>query len=86
MLNLIRQFFSPSEKINLEDRGVFVLADKILELEERIEILELENIEMTNALYECENRMEAKIDNIHPVIYNISERNDALSNYSLGDK
>jgi len=86
MLNLIRQFFSPSEKINLEDRGVFVLADKILELEERIQILELENIEMTNALYECENRMEAKIDNIHPVIYNISERNDALSNYSLGDK
>ena len=86
MLNLIRQFFSPSEKINLEDRGVFVLADKILELEERIEILELENIEMTNALYECENRMEAKIDRVHPVIYNISERNDALSNYSLGDK
>jgi len=86
MLNLIRQFFSPSEKINLEDRGVFVLADKILELEERIEILELENIEMTNALYECENRMEAKIDRVHPVIYNISERNDALQNYSLGDK
>ena len=86
MLNLIRQFFSPSEKINLEDRGVFVLADKILELEERIEILELENIEMTNALYECENRMEAKIDSVHPVIYNISERNDALQNYSSGDK
>ena len=86
MLNLIRQFFSPSEKINLEDRGVFVLADKILELEERIQILELENIEMTNALYECENRMEAKIDSVHPVIYNISERNDALQNYSLGDK
>jgi len=86
MLNLIRQFFSPSEKINLEDRGVFVLADKILELEERIQILELENIEMTNALYECENRMEAKIDRVHPVIYNISERNDALQNYSLGDK
>ena len=63
-----------------------MLADKILELEERIQILELENIEMTNALYECENRMEAKIDNIHPVIYNISERNDALQNYSLGDK
>ena len=63
-----------------------MLADKILELEERIQILELENIEMTNALYECENRMEAKIDSVHPVIYNISERNDALSNYSLGDK
>ena len=63
-----------------------MLADKILELEERIQILELENIEMTNALYECENRMEAKIDSVHPVIYNISERNNALQNYSLGDK
>jgi len=30
--------------------------------------------------------MEAKIDRVHPVIYNISERNDALQNYSLGDK
>ena len=86
MLNLIRRLFAPSEKVNLQDGGVFVLADKILELQERIEVLELENIEMTNALYECENRMEAKIDNIHPVIYNISERNNALQNYSLGDK
>ena len=53
---------------------------------DRIEKLEDENVGLTNALYECENRMEAKIDNIHPVIYNISERNNALQNYSLGDK
>ena len=91
MLNFIRQFFSPSEKINLEERGVFVLADKILELQDRIEKLEYENIGLINDLYECENRMEAKIDNIHPVIYNISERKDSLSedtlhDYSLGEK
>ena len=86
MLNLIRRFFAPSEKIDLEDGNVFVFANKILELQERVEKLEVENVELTNALYECENRMEAKIDSIHPVIYNISERNNALQNYSLGDK
>lgn len=86
MLNLIRRFFAPSEKIDLEDGNVFVFANKILELQERVEKLEGENVELTNALYECENRMEAKIDSIHPVIYNISERNNALQNYSLGDK
>jgi len=86
MLNLIRRFFAPSEKIDLEDGNVFVFANKILELQERIEKLEGENVELTNALYECENRIEAKIDSIHPVIYNISERDNALQNYSLGDK
>ena len=64
--------------------NAFSLAEKILELQERITVLELENIEMTNALYECENRIEAKIDNIHPVIYNIKESN--LHDYTVGDK
>ena len=86
MLNLIRKFFAPSEKIDLEDGNTFVFVNKIMELQERIEKLENENVGLTNALYECENRMEAKIDSIHPVIYNISERNNALHNYSLGDK
>jgi len=84
MLNLIRKFFAPSDKDYLENSNAFSLAEKILELQERITVLELENIEMTNALYECENRMEAKIDNIHPVIYNIKESN--LHDYTLGDK
>jgi len=52
------------------------LLGKIVALEERIKKLEAENIELTNALYEVENRLQAKIDNIHPVTYN-------LSNYSL---
>ena len=84
MINFIRNFFAPSDKGYLENPNAFSLAEKILELQERITVLELENIEMTNALYECENRMEAKIDNIHPVIYNITESN--LHDYTLGDK
>ena len=68
----------------MQNPNAFSLAEKILELQERITVLELENIEMTNALYECENRMEAKIDNIHPVIYNIKESN--LHDYTLEDK
>jgi len=86
MLSLIRKFFASSKKINLEDGNVFVLVNKIMELQKRIEHLEDENIEMVNSLYELENRLESKIDNIHPVIYNFPERNDALHNYSLGDK
>jgi len=84
MINFIRNLFAPSDKGYLENPNAFSLAEKILELQERITVLELENIEMTNALYECENRMEAKIDNIHPVIYNIKESN--LHDYTLGDK
>jgi len=52
------------------------LAKEVLKLEERITKLEAENIELTNCLYEVENRLQAQIDNIHPVTYN-------LSNYSL---
>jgi hypothetical protein len=84
MINFIRNFFVPSNKDYLENPNAFALAEKILELQERITILELENIEMTNALYECENRMEAKIDNIHPVIYNIEDKK--LDSFTLGDK
>ena len=42
----------------------------------RIEKLENDNIEITNCLYELENRLQAQIDSIHPVTYN-------LKNYSL---
>lgn len=43
----------------------------ISELESRVDELEMENIETTNALYELENRLQAKIDKIQPVVYNI---------------
>ena len=51
-------------------------ADIYTQLIARIEKLENENIELTNCLYEIENRLQAQIDNIHPVTYN-------LTNYGL---
>jgi predicted nucleic acid-binding Zn-ribbon protein len=52
------------------------LLDRITDLEERITKLETENVELTNCLYEVENRLQSQIDNIHPVTYN-------LNNYGL---
>ena len=52
------------------------LFDKITDLELRVLTLEAENVELTNCLYEVENRLQANIDNIHPVTYN-------LTNYGL---
>ena len=52
------------------------LAKEVVRLEERITKLEAENVELTNCLYEVENRLQAQIDNIHPVTYN-------LNNYGL---
>jgi predicted nucleic acid-binding Zn-ribbon protein len=49
------------------------LLDRIAELETRIEKLENENVELTNCLYEVENRLQAQIDNIHPVTYNLQD-------------
>jgi hypothetical protein len=47
------------------------LAKEVVRLEERITKLEQENVELTNCLYEVENRLQSQIDNIHPVIYNL---------------
>ena len=49
------------------------LAKEVVKLEERITKLEAENVELTNALYEVENRLQAQIDNIHPVTYNLRD-------------
>jgi len=57
----------------------FNLLDLIQSLETRLERLERENIETTNALYEMENRLQAQIDAHCPPIYNMND-------YSLGDK
>ena len=51
-------------------------ADIYTQLIARIEKLENENVALTNCLYEIENRLQAQIDNIHPVTYN-------LNNYTL---
>ena len=52
------------------------LAKEVVRLEERITKLEQENVETTNCLYEVENRLQARIDNIRPMNYN-------LNNYGL---
>ena len=69
MLKLIRAFFAPSTKPNLNegDYSAFAFANKILELQERIEVLE-------KSLSDCESRLNEKIDRIQPVIYNISTK------------
>lgn len=46
----------------------------ISELESRVDELEIENVNTTNALYELENRLQAKIDKIQPVVYNITNK------------
>jgi hypothetical protein len=49
------------------------LLDRISDLEFRVLKLESENVELTNCLYEVENRLQAQIDNIHPVTYNLQD-------------
>ena len=48
-------FITPSEKFDVEDD----VYSKLLELEERIESLELENVETSNCLYELSNSIDA---------------------------
>jgi len=69
-------FFRPY-LVSSSDTSLF---GKIVALEEKynallldIKRLEEENIELTNALYEVENRLQAQIDNIHPVTYNLQD-------------
>lgn len=72
MFKWIDNFLKPYQ-VATSDMSTF---GKIVALEARIKKLEEENVELTNCLYEVENRLQAKIDNIHPVTYN-------LSNYTL---
>jgi len=71
--NFVNWFFSPSNRLIDEDHVDFY--SKLIELEQRIKILEEENVETTNSLYEVENRLQAQIDNIHPVTYNLKTTN-----------
>lgn len=59
MIRFIKWFFSPSKKPVIEHVDVY---RKLEELEDRIKVLEEENIETTNALYETTNSLEARID------------------------
>ena len=57
------------------------LNERVKSLEEKyngalvdIKRLEEENVELTNSLYEVENKLQAQIDSIHPVVYNIENK------------
>ena len=52
----IKWFISPSSKPIVEDVDVY---SKLIELQERIEALEAENIETANCLYELDNSIQA---------------------------
>ena len=73
MINLIKKFFSPTVK---DESSAFYLADKIIELQTRVEELEKENRELKELVTEVELNLREQIDKIHPVIYNISESNN----------
>jgi hypothetical protein len=55
-MNFLRWLFAESKKEICEEHDVYSI---ILDLQERIEILEAENIETTNTLYEIMNSIEA---------------------------
>lgn len=59
MIKFVKWFFSPSKKPIVEHIDVY---SKLQELEDRIKVLEEENVETTNALYEVTNSLEARID------------------------
>jgi hypothetical protein len=82
MFKWLDDFLKPYQ-VSGEDGDEFSLAELCAKLaryvqenKKRVEKLEAENVELTNALYEVENRLQAQIDNLHPVTYN-------LQNYSL---
>jgi|694.fasta_scaffold126156_5 hypothetical protein len=55
-MNFLRWLFSPTDKEMCEESSIYSI---ILDLQERIETLEAENIETTNTLYELMNSIEA---------------------------
>lgn len=72
MIKFIQKFFAPTVKPIVDDTDLYSI---LTEMQKRIERLEEENVGTSSSLYEIENRLEAKIDAIHPVIYNIENKN-----------
>jgi hypothetical protein len=72
MFRWIDNFLKPYQT-STDKTSIF---DKIVELETRIEELERENVENTNAMYEIANSLESRIDILSSEPYN-------LSNYGL---
>ena len=55
----IQRFFDPSQKPIVEDIDIY---SKLVELENRISVLEEENVGTTNEMYRLENSLDARID------------------------
>jgi len=72
VINLIEKFFAPTVK---DESSAFYLADRIIELQTRVDELERENRELNDLILEIETSLKSQIDKIHPVIYNIHENN-----------
>jgi len=53
-------FFSPTQKFIVENHPD--LYTRLMELENRVELLERENVGTTNELYRMENSLDARID------------------------
>ena len=71
MFNWFNRVIEDYDSENIDD----CILDRITDLELRVLTLEAENVELTNCLYEVENRLQAQIDNIHPVVYNLKNTN-----------
>ena len=63
------KWIKPKPKIICQDENYFSPGDKIVELEERIRLLEdqvrelqQENVQTTNSIYEVANSLESRID------------------------
>jgi len=70
VINLIEKFFAPTEK---NTSTSFYLADKVIELQRRVDELEKENQLLQELIFETEINLQAQIDRIHPVVYNFTE-------------
>jgi hypothetical protein len=69
IVNWIKDFLVGYE-VSDEDESLF---NRIVDLEARVLTLEMENVELTNALYESETRLQMKIDNIDSVVYSLTD-------------
>jgi hypothetical protein len=55
-MNFLRWLFSPTDKEICSETNIYSI---LLDLQERIEVLEAENIETSNTLYELMNSIDA---------------------------
>ena len=70
VIDLIKKFFAPTEK---ETTSSFYLAERVIELQRRVSELENENKLLQDLIFETEISLQAQIDRIHPVIYNLTD-------------